>query len=56
MPLLLIPPTRTAPGGPLVLARLALLIVSAADATSGTAAITAMAAARLHASRPIRQK
>ena len=55
-PVLLIPPMRTEPGGPLVLTRLALLIVSAADATAGTAAINAVTVVSPHRSRPIHRK
>jgi hypothetical protein len=58
VPVLLIPPMRTEPGGPLVLARLTpvALIESVADATAGTMTITTMTAAKPQTSRPIRQK
>jgi hypothetical protein len=52
---LLIPPTRTAPRGPLALARLTLVIESAADAAAGTAAINTMTVPTAQTSRPIGQ-
>jgi hypothetical protein len=52
----LYPPMSTEPGGPLVLCRMRLLIVSCADAMAGTAAITATTAAKPETNRPIRQK
>jgi hypothetical protein len=55
-PELLIPPMSTEPGGPLVLTRLTAVIESAADATAGAAAISAMTTARPQTSRPIREK
>jgi hypothetical protein len=53
MGLLLIPATRTAPGGPLVLAMLTLVIESAADAAAGSAAINTITASSPQTNRPI---